>query len=149
MAKSCVAAGCANTSNDSINFFKFPSDPVLRQQWTRQVQKTRDHWSGPTKRSIMCIRHFTKDCFEPNSAIEASMGLTKWWRLKPNTFPTVFERQAPVHSSRPCGSGVCPSRKRAAATTTAGATGIGGTTQIKKPRQAYEKRERSRVRNGI
>ena len=112
-------------------------------------QTNRDHWSGLTKHSVLCIRHFTEDCFEPNSAIAASMGLTKRRRLKPNAFPTVFERQAPVHSSGPSGSGVCPSRKRAAATTTAGATGIGGTTQIKKPRQAYEKRERSRVRNGV
>ena len=47
MVKYCVAAGCKSTSNDGISFFKFPSNPSLRQQWTRQVERTRDRWSGP------------------------------------------------------------------------------------------------------
>lgn len=148
MVKSCVAAYCANTSNDGISFLKFPSDPALRQQWIRQVRRTRDQWSGPSKHSVLCARHFSEDCFEPDSAIAASMGLSKRRRLKPNAIPTIFERQAPLHSSGPSTSGISTSRKRAAGTSVApGATGISGTTQPKKPRQAYEKRERSRVKH--
>ena len=31
IVRSCVAAGCAKTNKDGIGFFKFPSDPVMRQ----------------------------------------------------------------------------------------------------------------------
>jgi len=130
-------------SKDGISFFMFPSDPVLKERWIRQVQRTCDQWSGPSQHSVLCARHFTEDCFEPDSAIAATMGLTKRRRLKPDAVPTVFERQAPLHS-RPSSSGARSSRKRA--TTTPGTTGIGSGTQVKKSRQAYEKRERSRVR---
>ena len=148
MVKSCVAAGCAKTSNDGISFFTFPSDPVMRQRWTREVQRTRDQWNGPSKHSVLCANHFTKDCFEPDSAIAATMGLTKRLRLKRNAIPTVFERQAPQHPGpSACSiSGVRSTRKRSATTASAEATQITA-TQVKKGRPAYEKRERSRVSN--
>ena len=92
MVKSCVAAGCTKTSNDGISFFKFPSNPVMRQRWTKEVQRTRDRWSGPSQRSVLC---FTADSFEPDSAIAPTMGITKRQRLKPDAVPTIFERQAP------------------------------------------------------
>ena len=82
MVKYCVAAGCKSTSNDGISFFKFPSNPSLRQQWTRQVERTRDRWSGPSKHSVLCATHFTQDCFEADSAIAATMGLNKRRRLR-------------------------------------------------------------------
>ena len=97
MVKSCVAAGYARTSNDSISFFKFPSDSVMRQRWTQEVQRTRDCWGGPSQHSVLCSSHFTADCFEPDSAIAATMGITKRQRLKPDAVPTLFERQAPQH----------------------------------------------------
>ena len=141
--KSCVAAGCAKTSKDGISFFKFPSDPVMRQRWTREVQRTRDRWSGPSQHSVLCASHFTANCFEPDSAITATMGIAKRQRLKPDAVPTLFERQAPQSAA---GSGPHVSRKRSAATTTPETTRISGTAQVKKLRQAFEKRERSRVR---
>ena len=146
MVKSCVAAGCAKTSNDGISFFKFPSDPVMRQQWTKEGQRTRDRWSGWSQCSVLCSSHFTADCFEPDSAIAATMGITKRQRLKPDAVPTIFQRQAPQHQ------GACWSMVRAylggsAATTTPETTRISGTAQVKKPRQAYAKRKISRVRN--
>ena len=109
-------AGSAKTSNDGISFFKFPSDPVMRQQWTQEVQRTRDRWSGPSQLSVLC---FTAYCFEPDSAIAATMGITKQQRLKPDVVPTLFERQAPqrLGARGSTGDGSCVSRKRLAATT--------------------------------
>lgn len=149
MVKSCVAAGCAKTSNDGISFFKFPSDPIMRQRWTREVQRTRDRWNGPSQHSVLCASHFTADCFEPDSAIAATMGINKRQRLKPDAIPTIFERQAPQHPGAhgSTGGGSRESRKRSAATTAPETTRTSGTAQVKKPRQAYVKRERSRVRN--
>ena len=40
MVRTCIAAGCNNTGRDGISFFKFPSDARLRQEWSRQVQRT-------------------------------------------------------------------------------------------------------------
>ena len=75
MVKSCVAAGCSITSSDGLSLFKFPSDPVLRPRWTKHVQRTRACWNGPS--SFVHINHFSEDCFESDSVIAASMGLTK------------------------------------------------------------------------
>ena len=113
MVRTCVAAGCNNTGRDGISFKKFPSDVCLKQEWSRQVQRTRDNWSGPTKYSVLCESHFTSDCFEPNSAIAASIGLTVQRRLKLGAVPTIFERRIPVNNrSGACGSGPATSSSR-------------------------------------
>ena len=75
MVKRCVAAGCSNTYSDNVSLFKFPRDPILRQQWVKQEQRTRAQWSGPSEHSVLCSEHFTDSSFQPDSAIAASMGL--------------------------------------------------------------------------
>ena len=129
MVQYCIAACCSNTRSDGISLFKFPSDPVLREKWTREVKRMRDRWSGPTKHSVLCEKHFTAESFEPDSAIASSMGLAKRKRLRPNAIPTIFERRRPPLPStsevgtEPSCSGVhLQSRKRAAKTTTPGAS---------------------------
>jgi hypothetical protein len=141
--------GCAKTSNDGISFFKFPSDSVIRQQWTKEVQRTRDCWSGPSQHTVLCSCHFTADCFEPDSAIAATMGITKQQRLKPDAVPTLFVRQAPqqLGARGSTGVGSRVSRKRLATTTAPETTQISGTVQVKRLREAYAKRDRSKVRN--
>ena len=37
----CVAASCSNTTKDGVSLYQFPGDPILRKQWTYQVQPTR------------------------------------------------------------------------------------------------------------
>ena len=143
MVKSCVAAGCSKTSSDGVSFFKFPSDPVLRQRWTKQVQRTRACWNGPSPHSVLCINHFSEDCFEPDSAIAASMGLTKRRRLKQDAIPTIFDK--PVQHSRTSSASGSSSRKRAAAITTTPEDTQTGRSEKKRSRGAFEKRERSRV----
>ena len=98
MVQYCIAAGCSNTRSDGVSLFKFPSDPVLREKWTREVKRMCDRWSGPTKHSVLCEKHFTAESFEPDSAIASSMGLAKRKRLRPNAIPTIFERRRPSTS---------------------------------------------------
>ena len=40
--------------------------------------------------SVLCSEHFTADSFEVNSALEASFGIPKHHRLKPDSVITVF-----------------------------------------------------------
>ena len=49
MVKNCVAAGCKSTCRDTVSFLKFRSDDHRREQWIRQVRRTRDRWNGPSK----------------------------------------------------------------------------------------------------
>ena len=110
MVRRCVAAGCTNTYSDNISLYKFPRDPVLRHKWVKQVQRTRSQWSGPSEHSVLCSKHFSDDCFQPDSAIAASMGLQKRRSLKPDAVPTHFERPSAQLSSS-------STRKRSSSTT--------------------------------
>ena len=64
MPKHCVAYNCSNTHRDGVSLFRFPNDPLLRLQWTQQVQRTRKDFKGPMEFSVVCSKHFTRDCFE-------------------------------------------------------------------------------------
>ena len=91
MPKRCVAYGCGNTNKDGVSLFTFPRDVSLKK-WEDQVKRTRDKWSGPTQYSFLCSCHFTTECFKPDSAIAASVGLKKTVRLKPDAVPSIFKR---------------------------------------------------------
>ena len=43
MGKYCVAAACSNTNRGGSAFLKFPNDPNLRELWSKEVIRTRDH----------------------------------------------------------------------------------------------------------
>ena len=90
MVKRCVAAGCSNTYSDNVSLFKFPKDPVLRQKWVKNVQRTRAQWSGPSEHSVLCSEHFDSSCFEPDSELASQMGMQKRKRLKDDAVPTLF-----------------------------------------------------------
>ena len=114
MVKRCGAAECSNTYSDGVHLFKFPRDPAIRQQWVKQVQRTRAQWSGPSEHSILCSKHFTDSCFEPDSVLASKMGIKKCRRLKDDAIPTIFERPVSLPSCTP--PSVSYSRKRAATT---------------------------------
>ena len=155
MVQYCIAAGCSNTRNDGVSLFKFPTDPGMGDKWTKEVRKTRDCWNGPTKHSVLCEKHFSEDSFEPDSALASAMGIAKRKRLRPNAVPTLFERPRQQESAVPMQmaetssipSGPNSSRKRVAISATSMVST--GSCLTKKPRKAYEKRERSRVREGF
>ena len=77
MVKCCVAAGCSNTNSDGVSLFQFPQDTALRMQWTREVERTRANWQGPSDYSVLCSDHFTNDCFEEEMTITARFGIGK------------------------------------------------------------------------
>ena len=111
----------------------------------KQVQRTRAKWSGPSEHSVLCSEHFTDSCFQPDSAIAASMGLQKRRTLKSDAVPTLFEKpalQLPSSSDSYSGGVSGSSHKRGSSTTSADQD---APNQLKKRRGAYEKRERSRV----
>ena len=49
-----------------------------------------------TDRRVLCINHISEDCFESDSVIAVSMGLTK--RRTQEAIPTIFDK--PVQHSR-------------------------------------------------
>ena len=140
MGRQCIAAACSSTSRYGGSFFRFPRNPDLRKKWAKQVKRTRDRWSGPTEYSLLCEKHFTEDCFEPEAAIAAAMGLSRRKRLKPDAIPTVFERPRKALPSEAGDEPSCSQlgKRRADRTVTPIAE--------KRPRGAYLKRERARVR---
>uniref|UniRef100_A0A3B3HQY2 THAP-type domain-containing protein n=1 Tax=Oryzias latipes TaxID=8090 RepID=A0A3B3HQY2_ORYLA len=83
MPSRCVAAGCSNTSSESVSVYKFPKQETLLKQWTKQVQRTRANWV-PTASSTLCSEHFEADY----------MGMHVRYKkvLKPNAIPTIFKR---------------------------------------------------------
>ena len=132
MVKRCVAAGCSNTNADGVSLYKFPKDDALRSQCIKQVQRFRAEWTATTY-SVLCSKHFSDECFEPDFKIAATFGMQKARRLKPEAIPTLFDR--PSLSSEEV------RRKRAAETST---TLVSSTK--KRRSAAYEKREKHRVR---
>uniref|UniRef100_A0A3P9JNS6 THAP-type domain-containing protein n=1 Tax=Oryzias latipes TaxID=8090 RepID=A0A3P9JNS6_ORYLA len=74
MPSRCVAAGCSNTSSESVSVYKFPKQETLLKQWTKQVQRTRANWV-PTASSTLCSEHFEADCFEKTPQLMKDMGM--------------------------------------------------------------------------
>uniref|UniRef100_A0A3P9HYZ0 THAP-type domain-containing protein n=1 Tax=Oryzias latipes TaxID=8090 RepID=A0A3P9HYZ0_ORYLA len=93
MPSRCVAAGCSNTSSESVSVFKFPKQETLLKQWTKQVQRTRANWV-PTASSTLCSEHFEADCFEETPQLMKDMGMHVRYKkvLKPNAITTIFKR---------------------------------------------------------
>ena len=105
MPKRCVAYGCGNMNKDGFSLFSFPKNPSLKKQWTDQVRRTRDGWSGPAQYSFLCHCHFAESCFEADAAIATSLTLKKRLKLKPDAVPTMFKR--PNDAAQSCN----PSKK--------------------------------------
>uniref|UniRef100_A0A3P9ILG5 THAP-type domain-containing protein n=1 Tax=Oryzias latipes TaxID=8090 RepID=A0A3P9ILG5_ORYLA len=118
MPSRCVAAGCSNTSSESVSVYKFPKQETLLKQWTKQVQRTRANWV-PTASSTLCREHFEADCFEETPQYKKV--------LKPNAIPTIFKRSL-----------VGTSETETASTST-------GSSQYKKRKSVTEKLAQKRV----
>ncbi|XP_057715805.1 uncharacterized protein LOC130931222 [Corythoichthys intestinalis] len=94
MPKRCVAGFCSNIPGSGISLFRFPKDPVRREEWVKQVRRTRDKWS-PSDTSVLCSDHFTKDCFDPVPLRKVEMGLSVQHTrtLLETAVPTIFPRR--------------------------------------------------------
>ena len=148
MGKRCVAAGCSNTHRDGVSLHKFPKDASLRQQWVRQVQRTRADWKEPSEHSVVCSAHFAEPCFEPDSALALAMGLEKRKKkLKPDAVPTLFDRPSVAGGTEEA-SASSRKRQRSITLSTLSPSNL-ATCKPKKARVAFEKRERARVSQSV
>ena len=125
-----------------MSLFRFPNDPSLQLQWARQVQRTHKDFKGPTEFSVVCSKHFTRDCFEVNPVLAEKFGIEIKANLKPDAVPTVFPRPAASGESSTTQSssitvvvinveGQCSSRKQ---------PGEEVSIPVEKKRTAYEKK---------
>uniref|UniRef100_A0A3B3HK99 THAP-type domain-containing protein n=1 Tax=Oryzias latipes TaxID=8090 RepID=A0A3B3HK99_ORYLA len=97
MPSRCVAAGCSNTSSESVSVYKFPKQETLLKQWTKQVQRTRANWV-PTASSTLC----------KTPQLMKDMGMHVRYKkvLKPNAIPTIFKRSLSFYKKQVLGEGV-------------------------------------------
>ena len=89
MPHRCVAGRCSNTTKDGVSLHSWPSNPQYARVWTRAVRNTRADFS-PSPSSKLCSAHFTEDCFEDQTVIARSLGLSMKKTLKPEAVPTIF-----------------------------------------------------------
>jgi len=90
--RSCVAADC--DSGKGCSHHKFPPDELIRKKWTKADKQQRKHWDGPSDSTLLCLKHFTEDCFEMDGSHyqEKLMGLPAPKRLKCDAVSTIFPR---------------------------------------------------------
>ena len=101
MPKRCVAANCSNVPSKSVRLYRFPREEALKKQWTRQVQRKRAEWTGPTAYSFICSEHFADDCFDTSCDVREQLGYgaKNSRNLLPNAVPTIFRRSETQRSS--------------------------------------------------
>ncbi len=88
MVHRCIVFGCDNTLGDGVSAHEFPTEPALRNQWTRFVLRTRAKWKGPGKWSQICSKHFNPVDFENHMKYE--MGVAKKLLLKRGAVPSIY-----------------------------------------------------------
>ena len=77
MPSRCVAAGCSNTTKDSVSLHRFPSDPKYRRIWTTKV-----------KHSYVEHSYFEQTCFERD--LHSQFGMAYKTMLLPDAIPSIF-----------------------------------------------------------
>ena len=104
----CSAVGCNNRSGEcgdkTISFHKYPfHDKKLLKEWISKTDrgvidpvsdksKVRKPWE-PTRKSVLCSPHFTKDCFKEDLYHKyglRSPGKRQMIKLKDDAVPTLF-----------------------------------------------------------
>ena len=135
MVKRCVATACSKMYADNVSLCKFPRDNVIKWQWTKQVQRTRAKWSGPSEHSVLCSDHFTPECFEIDTLLAPSMGLEKRRKLKPDAVPSIFKRHTAGEEMKEGCSSSAVKRKATAISSES-------MTKTKKRSEGYEKKRK-------
>ena len=111
ISKPCVAAGCDRGNEAGLSLHKFTKNPLTRDQWYREIAKTRFDQTEPSKHSRLCSLHFTKDSYETSVLLAQEMGLpSKKRRLKETDIPTLFQKATEVRAGSmewACGSIHC------------------------------------------
>lgn len=77
----CCAVNCSNRDTRGYSLYRFPSDPVRRDEWIQNCK--RSNWT-PTVGSRLCEEHFEEQMFENYLTDNGRR------KLKPNAVPTRF-----------------------------------------------------------
>ena len=84
----CVAGApnktsCLNNSHtEGITMHQFPTDPIVRAQWVRFVQKHRVDFGEPVNQyASLCSAHFEESCFTRNRSILEGMAASNVRRV--------------------------------------------------------------------
>ena len=84
----CIAGAPNKTScgnsyyTEGITMHSFPSDPIIRAQWFRFVQRHRVDFSEPVnKHTCLCSAHFEDSCFIRDHSIVEVMTEVKMRRI--------------------------------------------------------------------
>lgn len=103
MPTSCCVPGCKSNYNtdSSVTVFRFPKDPIQCQKWLNAIHRAN---FTPSKRSVVCIRHFDERYIVREDSVTKPDGTVltvKRQRVKlaADACPTVFENQ-PVYLTR-------------------------------------------------
>jgi hypothetical protein len=75
-----------------ISVFRFPSNPQLFNKWVKSIP--RENWA-PSKRSVVCIKHFEPHFILTSYHYQTASGQTQTYhydrpKLKPEAYPTIF-----------------------------------------------------------
>ena len=63
-----------NTYTENITMHQFPTEPVVRAQWVRFVQRHRVDFAEPVnKYACLCSAHFEEDCFTMKPSIQGTL----------------------------------------------------------------------------
>ena len=93
MPRCCVAAGCDTVSGMGYSLHSFPKDETTRRKWTSAVKRQRVNWDSPSSSSLLCSKHFKKDCFVTERVwYRDALGVPAQKHLKPDAVPTIFAR---------------------------------------------------------
>lgn len=70
----CVAYGCTSKSfkGCGLHFFLFPTNPKIRKQWVVYCKREDFLKAGP--HSVLCSKHFSRDCYERDPLKMAALG---------------------------------------------------------------------------
>lgn len=100
MPETCAAAGCNNTRKEGVSLHRFPENQETRQKWIKEVSKTRDKWSEPSKRAVLCSLHFAKECYQTSTSIEQELGIPcKKPKLLQTAIPTLFPKPEHIQTN--------------------------------------------------
>ena len=95
---SCSAPECNNRSEKAkekgLSFHNLPANKLLAKKWLDQLRRD-ERFGLPHKKNIyVCNEHFTDDCFENNYRFQLLGGKSQRRKLKRDSVPTVFKRNA-------------------------------------------------------
>jgi len=87
----CVVYGCNSRGGEGISLHHFPKEQSIKQKWINFVKSHRSGWSGPSKHSVICSKHFCDSQYQ--DAFRHSIDGNTRRTLKLDAVPSVFSHE--------------------------------------------------------